>query len=92
MQVGKLGYLVLEFLEHQWVWFFQYLLIEPGLPLHVDLRRGLTGQKGHVDLFCLFLHLEETQGACYLRAQPFPPSRVLYSGPELAVAAREASP
>lgn len=38
MQVGKLGYLVLEFLEHQWVWFFQYLLIEPGLPLHVDLR------------------------------------------------------
>lgn len=37
VQVKKSGYLVLEFLEHQRVWFFQYLLIEPGLSLDVDL-------------------------------------------------------
>lgn len=33
---GK-SYLVLKFLEHQRVWFFQDLLVEPRLALHVDL-------------------------------------------------------
>lgn len=36
-QAGKSGYLVLEFLEHQRVRFFQDLLVEPRLPLYVDL-------------------------------------------------------
>ena len=57
VQLGKSGYLVLKLLEHQWMWFLQDLLIEAGLALDVDLGRGLAGQKGHVDLLCLFLHL-----------------------------------
>ena len=43
--------------------FLQDLLIETGLTLDVDLGRGLAGQKGHVDLLCLFLHLRGDTGS-----------------------------
>lgn len=36
-ELGATGYLVLKFLEHQWVRFFEDLLVEPGLALNVDL-------------------------------------------------------
>lgn len=52
--------------------FLQDLLIEAGLALDVDLGRGLAGQKGHVDLLCLFLHLRGDTGSLSVTCEHSP--------------------